>query len=83
MCTRLSAATSFSNNNKDTILRAIFCVWIAVYDFQDKIQVDNGGEFANNEFTETSDYLGINIQITAAESLWSNGTVERNKPSLT
>ena len=52
------------------------------YGSPDKILVDNGGEFANSEFIETGDYLGINIQTTAAESPWSNGIVERNSQTL-
>ena len=78
MCKRLSAATFVPNKNKDTILKAIFRIWIAVYGSPDKILVDNGGEFANSEFIETGDYFGINIQTTAAEFPWSNGIVERN-----
>ena len=31
MCTRLSAATFVPNKNKDTIPKAIFRIWIAVY----------------------------------------------------
>ena len=82
MCTCLSAATFVPNKNKDTILKAIFHIWIAVYGSQDKILVENGGEFANTEFNETTDYLGINIQTTAAESPWSNEIVKRNNQTL-
>ena len=82
ICTRLSAATFVPNKKKDTILKAIFRIWIAIYGSPDKILVDNGGEFAIFEFTETTDYLGITIQTTAAESPWSNGIVERNNQTL-
>ena len=47
MCTRLLAATFVPNKKKDTILKAIFRIWIAVYGSPDKTLVDNGGEFAN------------------------------------
>ena len=43
--------------------------------------VDNGGEFANSEFTEMYDYHGINIKTTAAESPRSDGMVESNNQS--
>ena len=57
MCTHFSAVAFVPNKNKDTILKAIFCIWIAVYGFPDKIPVDNGDKFTNIEFTETTDYL--------------------------
>ena len=43
MCTRLLAATFVPNKKKDTILKAIFGIWIAVYGSPDKTLVDNGG----------------------------------------
>lgn len=82
MCTRLSAGIFIPNKNKETIIRAIFCIWIAVYGSPEKIVVDNGGEFANKDLTEMCDYLGIHIKPTAAESPWSNGIVERNNQTL-
>ena len=57
MSTRLSAVTFVPNKNKDTILKAKFHICIVVYGSPDKILVDHGGEFANTEFTETTDYL--------------------------
>ena len=57
MCTHLSAAAFVPNKNKDTILKVIFCIWIAVYGSPGKIPVDNGDKFTNIEFTETTDYL--------------------------
>ena len=82
LCTRLSAATFIPNKKKDTIVREIFRIWIAIYGKPRKILVDNGGEFANDEFMQMCDYLGIFIQTTAAESPWSNGIVERNNQTL-
>ena len=80
ICTRLLPEIFVPNKNKGTILKVIFWIWIAVYGSPDKILVYNG-EFANTEFSETSDYLDINIQ-TAPESPWSNGIVERNSQTL-
>ena len=77
MCTRLSAAKFVPNKNKDTILKARSHIWISVYGSVSKILVDNGGEFANTEFTEKRDCVGIKIKTTAAESPWSNGILDR------
>ena len=82
LCTRLSAATSIPNKNRDTMVREILHIWIAVYGSPKKFLTDNGGEFANADFTEMCDCLGITIQTTAAESPWSNGIVERNNQTL-
>ena len=49
-CTQLSAPTFASNKNPDTIIKAIFKIWISVYGSADKFHTDNGGEFANNNF---------------------------------
>ena len=43
---------------------------------------DNGGEFANEDFIQMCDRMGIIICTTAAESPWSNGMVERNNGLL-
>lgn len=72
MCARLLAAIFVPNKNKDTILKAMFCIWISAYGSLDKILVVNGGEFGNTKFTETSDYVGINIQTNAKEFPWNN-----------
>ena len=40
--------------------------------------VDNGGEFNNNEFISFCENFNMNIKMTAAESPWSNGLVERH-----
>ena len=78
----LLTATFTPDKNKDTMLRVISAFGqLPVYSFLDKILVQNGKEFANKKFTETSDYLSI--QTTAAESPWNNAIVERNNPILT
>ena len=78
VCARLSAATIIPNKNRDTVIKAIFRAWIAVYGSPDKILIDNGGERANKDVIEMYDYLATNMKTTAAESPWSNGVVERN-----
>ena len=42
MCTHLSAALFAPNKKKDTILKVIFHIWIAVYGSPDQILVNNG-----------------------------------------
>ena len=39
---------------------------------------DNGGEFLNEELIDFAAALNINIKMTAGESPWQNGTVERH-----
>jgi transposase InsO family protein/G:T-mismatch repair DNA endonuclease (very short patch repair protein) len=44
----------------------------------DRIKFDNGGEFSNEEITEMSELLDMEITTTAGESPWQNGLCERN-----
>ena len=39
---------------------------------------DNGGEFANSKFLDMAESMKITVKVTAAESLFSNGLVERH-----
>ena len=82
LCTRLSAATFIPNKNKETIVEALFRIWISVYGAPKKFMSDNGGEFANSEFISLCEQFGIVVKTTAAESPWSNGIVERNNQTL-
>ena len=82
MCTRLSSATTIKNKNPNTVIEAIFKVWISVYGTPEKFLVDNGGEFANTEFINLAEQFGITIKTTAAESPWSNGIVERHNLTI-
>ena len=77
-CTRLSASTLIPNKNPETIVKAIFKIWISVYGTTKSFLTDNGGEFANTQFIEMCESLNINVKTTAAESPWSNGIVERH-----
>ena len=61
LCTHQSAAASIPNKNKETIIKHIFQLWIAVYSTRQKFLTDNGGEFANSEFLEMADHLGITV----------------------
>ena len=44
--------------------------------------MDNGGEFDNDHFISLCENLNIRICITAAESPWSNGLIERHNAIL-
>ena len=83
LCTCLSAAAFNPNKNRETIIKQIFLIWIAVYGTPQKFLTDNGSEIANSDFLEMADQIGIIINTTAAEASWSNGVVERNNQTLT
>ena len=82
LCTRLSAATFINDKKRDTIIAALFRIWISVYGAPQKFMSDNGGEFANADFLELCEQFGIVVKTTPAESPWSNGVVERNNQTL-
>ena len=70
-CTRLLASTVISNKNPDTIIKAIFKIWISVYGSAEKFLTDN------DSFIQLCENFGITVK-TTAESTWSNGLVERH-----
>lgn len=82
LCTRLSAATFIADKKRDTIIAALFRIWISVYGTPQKFMSDNGGEFANSDFLALCEQFGIVVKTTPAESPWSNGVVERNNQTL-
>ena len=71
-CTRLLASTVISNKYPDTIIKAIFKIWISVYGSAEKFLTDN------DSFIQLCENFGITVKTTAAESTWSNGLVERH-----
>ena len=77
-CTRLSASTVIPNKNPDIIIKGIFSIWISVYGLAEIFLTDNGREFANTEFTQLCESLGITIKTLSTEAPWSNGLVERH-----
>ena len=44
--------------------------------------MDNGSEFANDEFRGLRNQFGINIKHTAGYSPWANGLKERNHATI-
>lgn len=82
MCTRFSQCARVKSKKKEEILEVLFKAWIQVFGPPNKILTDNGGEFLNHDFLELCDKLNINMKMTAAESPWSNGIVERHNAVL-
>ena len=74
----MSASTVVPNKNPDTIIKAIFNIWISVYGSAEKFLTENRGEFANNNFIQLCESFGITVKTTVAESPWSNDLVERH-----
>ena len=82
MFTRFSAACVRSSKKKDVIADAIMKIWISYFGRPSKFLADNGGEFANSEYSDMCEAFGINIMRTSAESPWSNGLCERHNGVL-
>ena len=80
--TRLSASCVLPNKKPDTIISAVLRIWISVYGSCEKFLTGNGGEFANEEFLELSESFNIYVKVTAAESPFSNGLVERHNLTI-
>ena len=51
----LLAASFMPRKNKETILKDLFKIWIAIYGSPQRILVDSGSEFANDQFREMHD----------------------------
>ena len=75
---RYSAASLITTKNQNEVLRQIYMIWIKYFGTPRKFLSDNGGEFSNDSFREMNEKLSIETCTTAAESPFSNGTVERH-----
>ena len=75
---KFSATCIIPNKEKETIIQALFKIWISIYGASGEFFSDNGGEFVNHEFTDMCQSLGINVKTTAGNSPWSNGVCERH-----
>jgi hypothetical protein len=82
MFTRYSVACVRYSKKKDVIADAIMKIWISYFGKPCKFLADNGGEFANDEYSNMCEAFGIDIMKTAAESPWSNGLCERHNGVL-
>ena len=47
-------------------------IWIQIHGAPEKFLTGNRGEFANSQFVEMCETMNITVQITAAESPFSN-----------
>ena len=47
-------------------------IWIQIHGAPEKFLTGNRGEFANSQFVEMCKTMNITVQITAAESPFSN-----------
>ena len=61
----------------EVILKAIFKSWIHIHGASEKCLTDNGREFANSKSIDMAECMNITVKVTAAESPFSNGLVER------
>ena len=76
--TRLSMSVRIASKEPRVILTALFKHFISVWGTAQKFLSDNGGEFANSQFIEMCEKLNIRFILTAGESPFSNGLVERH-----
>ena len=79
---RYTAACLINTKKKEVVVAAIFRIWIMYFGCPRRFMSDNGGEFANDVFIEMNEKLGVETITTAAESPFSNGTVERHNGIL-
>ena len=80
--TRFSVGKIVRNKRKETIAAAMCSGWIALFGKADRFMADNGGEFANEEYTELCERFNIVMQSSAGYSPFSNGMVERHHAML-
>ena len=76
--TCLSASSVIPNKKTETTIQNILKIWIYVHGSAQKFLSDNGGKFANKDFMDMCENLGITVKTTAAESPQSNGLAERH-----
>lgn len=76
--TRYSAARLIKTKKSEEIIRNIFLMWISYFGAPKRFLSDNGGEFNNEGYRQMNEKLNIETCPTAAESPFSNGTVERH-----
>ena len=76
---RFSLAKVITRKLPSVIFDTFITMWIGSgLGAPGKILVDNGGEFANEEYKDRCENFNIMVCHTAAESPWQNGICERN-----
>ena len=76
--TRYGNAVVIHSNGKEVIVKNIMLHLTAIFGAPVRFLLDNGGEFNNLDFQDMSENLKVEIAAKVAESLWSNGVVERH-----
>ena len=76
--THLLASTEIKSKDPTAITEAIFRLCIYVYWPAEQFLLDNGRAFANQDFLDICGATNIRVHTTAAESLFSNGFVDRH-----
>ena len=80
--TRYSGEALVKSKRAEVIINNVFQMWIRYFGSPAKFLSDNGGEFANEQYREMNEKLGVETCKTAAESPFSNGLVERHNAIL-
>ena len=80
---RFSMAQIVHTKMADQILDVFVMEWVRIFGPPRRILTDNGKEFVNSQFQEFCALFDINHLTTAAESPFSNGTIERHNAVLT
>ena len=79
VATRFCRSAVIYDKKRKTIIDKVIEIWIGTgIGCPEKFLADNGGEFANEEFTDMCENLNIRVMHTAAQSPFSNGLCERN-----
>lgn len=76
--TRLSRCVVIQDKEAPTVVRAFLSYWICVYGACRVILSDPGREFHNALMRVLSERFNIRVDVTAAQSAWSNGICERH-----
>ena len=80
--TRFSTARFVKDKNPETILNAFCSMWISLFGPPQRTWIDNGGEFANEEFITLLERFGVHGKNSAGQAAFSNGIIERHNLSL-
>ena len=76
--TRFSQAYVVKSKSAPEIVNEVYEMWIRPYGCPKKFLSDNGGEFTNELYLELCHSMNVEVNTTAANSGFSNGTVERH-----
>ena len=76
--TRFSSSKVIPSKHPKHVIKCIMVQWIAIFGTPGVIFSDNGGEFANQDMLTLAENFNINLCVSAANSPFSNGLVERH-----